>query len=82
MENTINIRAPTAEVEEYYAKLDLQETASKLHVPTNDDDVRKVLRDLNETVELPNEVKYSRRQRLRVILARNAIRNRRETDGD
>ena len=82
MENTINIRAPTAEVEEYYAKLDLQETASKLHVPTNDDDVRKVLRDLNETVELPNEDKYSRRQRLSVILARNAIRNRLETDGD
>lgn len=80
MDNVPKIDAPSAAVREFREKEELDSLIKNLHIPTNDDDVRKCLRENDQPVEFLGESKESRRQRLAQFLARKTKRSR--DDGD
>lgn len=77
MDNVPKIDAPSEAVKEFREKEQLDSIIKHLHIPTNDDDVRRSLRENGQPAELLEESRESRRQRLAQFLA---IKKRKRED--
>lgn len=81
MNNTQVVETPDDRVRAYHEEKELESIASKLNIPSNDDEVRRTLRSLSLPAEYSNETRAERRRRLIKHLS-DAHRFKKRTSND